>query len=286
MDAKELYRQARYYIALMVDKELTLYAASLSYYTIFTIVPLLLITLTIFTSLPSFQEHYETIKDFIFQNLIPVHSETITGHIDGFLDNSGKLGAIGLIMVIVAALLFFQNFEYIVSKIYKTRQRTIWESITTYWTLLTLTPMALIASFYISGKVHFILNSHEIIGGWINVMALLPYFIIWALFFLIFKIASVEGTETRAALISSFIIAIVWSLAKSGFISYVVINQSYSTIYGSFSTLLFFLLWIYVSWIIFIYGLKLCYLIDCKYYNRDGKKEQDTQCTLRDNSQK
>jgi len=285
MNYKELYQQARYYIALMVDKELTLYAASLSYYTIFTIVPLLLITLTIFTSLPSFQEHYETIKSFIFTNLIPVQSETVTAHLDNFLANSGKLGAIGLIMIIVAALLFFQNFEYIVSKIYKTRQRTIWESITTYWTLLTLTPMALVASFYISGKVNSIIESNEIISGWINIMALLPYLIIWALFFLIFKIASVEKTSTRAAALSSFIIAIVWTLAKSGFVSYVVMNKSYATIYGSFSALLFFLLWIYVSWIIFIYGLKLCYLIDCKYYNRNGDEEAQNQCSLEENSQ-
>ncbi|MEA1920985.1 MAG: YihY family inner membrane protein [Campylobacterota bacterium] len=285
MTPKELYRHARYYIALMVDKELTLYAASLSYYTIFTIVPLLLITLTIFTSLPSFQEHYETIKSFIFENLVPVHSEAVTSHIDGFLQNSGKLGAIGLIMVIVAALLFFQNFEYIVSKIFKTRQRTIWESITTYWTLLTLTPMALVASFYISGKVHTLLNSNEIISGWINIMSLLPYLIIWALFFLIFKIASVEKTSTKAAALSSFIIALVWNIAKSGFISYVVMNKSYATIYGSFSTLLFFLLWIYVSWIIFIYGLKLCYLIDCNYCNSESDEKAKEQCTLEEDRQ-
>jgi membrane protein len=285
MNTKELYQQARYYIALMVDKELTLYAASLSYYTIFTIVPLLLITLTIFTSLPSFQEHYETIKSFIFNNLVPVQSEMVTEYLDGFLANSGKLGAIGLIMVIVAALLFFQNFEYIVSKIYKTRQRTIWESITTYWTLLTLTPMALVASFLISGKVNSIIKSNEIISGWINIMALLPYFIIWALFFLIFKIASVEKTSSYAAGLSSFIIAIIWTLAKTGFISYVVMNESYTTIYGSFSALLFFLLWIYVSWIIFIYGLKLCYLIDCKYHNRNSDDKSQKHGSLEENRQ-
>lgn len=279
MRLKELYIQARYYITLMVDKELTLYAASLSYYTIFTIVPLLLITLSIFTSLPSFQEHYETIKTFIFQNLVPVNSEAVTSHLDSFLANSGKLGAIGLIMVIVAALLFFQNFEYIVSKIFKTRQRTFWESITTYWTLLTLTPIALVASFYISGKVNTLLNSNEMISGWVNVMAMVPYLIIWALFFLIFKIASVEKTSTQAAGLSSFIIAIVWNVAKSGFISYVIMNKSYTTIYGSFSALLFFLLWIYVSWIIFIYGLKLCYLVDCSYCNINSEDATEIECT-------
>ncbi len=271
MDAKELYVKARYYIELLFDKELTMYAASLSYYTIFTIVPLLLISLTIFTNLPSFEEHYATIKTFIFENLVPVHSEAVTGYIDGFLQNSLKLGAIGFIMIVVAALLFFQNFEFIVSKIFKTRQRTIWESITTYWTLLTLTPMALIASFFITGE----LASNKIISGWVNLMALLPHLIIWALFFLIFKIASVEKTGTKAALVSSFIIAIIWSIAKTGFISYVFYNKSYATIYGSFSTLLFFLLWLYVSWIIFIYGLKLCYLLDRTY--KDAQSENETQ---------
>jgi len=279
MHLQELYNQARYYIALIVDKELTFYAASLSYYTIFTIVPLLLITLSIFTSLPSFQEHYETIKSFIFENLVPMNSEAVTAHLDSFLANSGKLGAIGLIMVIVAALLFFQNFDYIVSKIFKTRQRTIWESITTYWTLLTLTPMALIASFYISGKVNTLLNSNEIISDWVNVMAMVPYLIIWALFFLVFKIASVEKTSTQAAALSSFIIAIVWNVAKSGFITYVIMNKSYTTIYGSFSALLFFLLWIYVSWIIFIYGLKLCYLIDRSYCNKNSEDTTEIECT-------
>lgn len=270
MNTKELYSKTKDYIALFFDKDLTLYAASLSYYTIFTIVPLLLITLSIFTSLPSFEEHYESIKSFIFSNLVPVHSEAITGHLDGFLQNTGKLGAIGLIMVIVAALLFFQNFEYIVSKIFHTRQRSVWESITTYWTLLTLTPMALIASFYITGKIHIYLASHEMISGWINLMSLLPYLIIWALFFLIFKIASVEKTSTKAALLSSFGISLIWNIAKSGFISYVFLNKSYTTIYGSFSTLLFFLLWIYVSWIIFIYGLKLCYLLDSIYGDKES----------------
>ncbi len=258
---KALYRKARYYIELLFDRELTVYASSLSYYTIFTIVPLLFITLTIFTNLPSFSEHYATIKGFIFENLVPVHSEIITEHFDNFLQNSVKLGAIGVIMIVIAALMFFRNFEYIVSKIFHTRQRTIWESITTYWTLLTLTPMALIASFYITGKVHILLNSNAFISGWFNLMALLPHLIIWALFFLIFKIASVEKTPTRAAAISSFIVSLIWSIAKTGFISYVFYNKSYTSIYGSFAALLFFLLWIYVSWVIFIYGLKLCYLL-------------------------
>ncbi|WP_324172207.1 YihY family inner membrane protein [Sulfurimonas sp.] len=260
-----IYRHAKFFLSTFIDKELTLFAASLSYYTIFTIIPLLLIMLTLLTSLPSFAEHYESIKTFIFSNLMPVNSQAVMGHIDGFLENSAKMGVIGLVMILVASLLFFKNFEFIANKIFHAKQRTLWESITTYWTMLTLTPIALGASFFITAKLAVVIESNEITSG-INILPLVPYVIIWALFFLIFQIAANTKINPRASLISSFIIAIVFSFSKNAFIEYVFYNKSYTTMYGSFAIMMFLFLWIYVSWIIFIYGLKLCYMIN-KIYN-------------------
>jgi membrane protein len=34
------------------------------------------------------------------------------------------------------------------------------------------------------------------------------------------------------------------------------------SIYGGFSILLFFFLWIYISWAIFLHGLKFCHLLE------------------------
>ncbi|WP_321779216.1 YihY family inner membrane protein [Sulfurimonas sp.] len=265
-----IYRHTKFFLSTFIDKELTLFAASLSYYTIFTIIPLLLIMLTLLTSLPSFAEHYESIKTFIFSNLMPVNSEAVMGHIDGFLKNSAKMGVIGLVMILVASLLFFKNFEFIANKIFHAKQRTLWESVTTYWTMLTLTPIALGASFYITAKLAVVIESNEITSG-INILPLVPYIIIWALFFLIFQIAANTKINPRASLISSFIIAIVFSISKNAFIEYVFYNKSYTTMYGSFAIMMFLFLWIYVSWIIFIYGLKLCYMINRVYENKQSK---------------
>lgn len=255
-----------------IDKELTLFAASLSFYTIFTIIPLLLIMLTLLTSLPSFAEHYESIKAFIFSNLMPVNSESVMGHIDGFLANSKKMGVIGLVMILVASLLFFKNFEYIANRIFKAKPRSLWESITTYWTMLTLTPIALGASFFITGKLAVMIESHTLTSG-VNILPLVPYLIIWALFFLIFQIGPNAKINPKASLISSFIIAIVFSISKNAFIEYTFHNKAYTTMYGSFAIMMFLFLWIYVSWIIFIYGLKLCYLIDSVYKNKETKAD-------------
>jgi len=259
----KIFNYIKFFISTFMDKELTLFAASLSFYTIFTIIPLLLIMLTLLTSLPSFAEHYETIKHFIFSNLMPVNSEAIMGHIDGFLANSAKMGVIGLSMILVASLLFFKNFEYIANKIFHAKARTMWESITTYWTMLTLTPIALGVSFYITATLATAMKSNELTAG-LDVVALIPYVIIWGLFFLIFQIGPNTKVNPNASIISSFIISIVFSISKNAFIFYVFYNKSYTTMYGSFAILMFLFLWIYVSWIIFIYGLKLCYIIDRK----------------------
>ena len=262
-----IYRHIRFFISKFLDKELTLFAASLSFYTIFTIIPLLLIIMAILTSLPSFDEYYLKIQGFIFSNLMPVNSDTVMVQINGFLQNSSKMGAIGFAAILVSSLLFFKNFEYIANKIFHAKSRTLWESITTYWTLLTLTPIALGVSFYITGYMATLIASNSLTSG-INILPFIPYIIIWGLFFLIFQIGPNAKINPKASFISSFIISIIFSLSKNGFIYYVFLNKSYTTMYGSFAILMFLFLWIYVSWIIFIYGLKLCYIIDKVYKNK------------------
>ena len=271
--ARNFYRHTRFFIKTFVDKELTLFAASLSFYTIFIIIPILLIVMTLLTSLPSFSDYYLKIQSFIFSNLMPVNSEVVMNQINGFLQNSSKMSIVGFTAIIVSSLLFFQNFEYIANKIFHAQKRTPWNSITTYWTMLTLTPIALGVSFYMTAKLARMIASNEITSG-VNILPIVPYLIIWSLFFLLFQIAPNAKVNPKASLISSFIVSIIFSISKNAFIYYVFFNKSYTTMYGSFAILLFLFLWIYVSWIIFIYGLKLCYIIDRVYKDIEAKEKQ------------
>ena len=267
-------KEIKLFVLSFVDKELTLFAASLSFYTIFTIIPLLLIVMSLLTALPSFHEHYESIKAFIFSNLMPVQSEMIVQKIDGFLANSAKMGVMSLVAVLVASLLFFKNFEYIANRIFGAASRSLWESITTYWTMITLTPIALGASFYISGYIAAMIANNALTSG-INILPVIPYIIIWGLFFLLFQIAANVKVDPRASAMSSFIVSIIFSISKNGFIYYVFMNKSYTTMYGSFAIVMFLFLWIYVSWIIFLYGLKLCHMIDSSYKRVAAVKQSE-----------
>ncbi len=262
MTLKVAVKHIKTFVLLMFDRDITVYASSLSFYTIFTLVPLLIISLSLIANVPVFNDQYASIQIFIFDNIMPVQTEAIAGYLESFFKNSVQLGVIGFTTMVISSMLFFQNFEHIVEKIFTSPKRGIWETITTYWALITLTPIILIASMSLKSYLHA-----NITGFMLHVLSIFPFLLLWGIFFLIYKIAVNADVSPKAAAISSFVVALVWGLAKNSFVQYVFYNKTYATMYGSLSALIFFFLWIYLSWIIVIYGMKLCYLI-----NRTNKR--------------
>ncbi|HHD79948.1 MAG TPA: YihY family inner membrane protein, partial [Epsilonproteobacteria bacterium] len=127
--------------------------------------------------------------------------------------------------------------------------------------LLLIIPVLLGSSFYLSNFIQSYLDKNSI-TSMIHIYSLLPYFIVWMMFYIAYQLSANIHIDVQAAIISSFIASLVWYIGKSAFIFYVVHNKTYASIYGSISTLLFFFLWIYISWAIFIHGLKFCDLLN------------------------
>ncbi len=258
---KEYYIFIRDFASALFEDKLSYYSSSLSFYTLFSIIPLLVIILSIFTNLPQFDDVYKDIQTMLFENLMPTHSKEILTYINSFIENSAKLGMVGVIYVLFASMMFFKNYDYIVNDIFQCEQRSFWASVSVYWTLITLTPIMLILSFYLSSQIQVILDKNRLTDG-IELLNILPFFIVWGVFFLTYKISANTHVSKLATTISSFIASLAWYLAKVGFIFYVLHNKTYLSIYGSLSILLFFILWIYISWAIFLHGLKFCYMLD------------------------
>lgn len=260
-------RNIIFFIKQMIDKELNYFAASLSFYTLSTIVPLFLIVLTILTHLKFFTNFYLDIKKFLFENFMPIHSEKIMSLIDQFINNSFELGIVSFIIMLFSSFMFFQNFEYIANKIFKVKEKNIFYSFSTYLIFVTIIPIGIGIAFYITFYLNLFLDKYEITSSLTRInLSLLPYVIIFFVFLLIYKISINKKIPLKVEATGALINAVIWVGAKNMFIIYVITNESYKTIYGSFSFILYFLLWIYVSWLIFIYGIKLLYLI-YKYNN-------------------
>jgi len=88
-----------------ITNEITLYSAALSFYTIFSLVPLILIVLTIFANTPFFAEFYSKLEHFISSNLLPTNQEVISTYLKNFLTNSSKMGVMGGFYILFTSLL-------------------------------------------------------------------------------------------------------------------------------------------------------------------------------------
>ena len=145
-------------------------------------------------------------------------------------------------------------------------------TIFTYLFLIIVLPSGLVLSFYFTSTINAFVTRY-LFGRVFEVSSLVPYLIEWALFFLIYKIAPNVYVYYKSAAISAFIAMLIWSSSKAVFVYYVFFSKATSTIYGPFAVTIFFLTWIYLSWIIFVYGLRLCYLINRSYgYSKSHEK--------------
>lgn len=245
------------------DVELAHYASSLSFHTILALIPILLITFSIFTKMPLFEVYYEKLQGFIFSSLIPTQQDVMIGYLRDFIANTSNMGVVGIIFVLYISIMFFLDYEKIVSKIFEIPSRGFWEALSTYWTMVTLMPLGLIIFFYSSAVVQELLEKNAMTNS-INLVRFSPYFIIWLLYFIMYFISAKTKIHLKSALLSSFVASLFWYVSKILFVYYVTYNKTYLSIYGSFSILLFFFLWIYFSWFIYLYGLKFCFLLNEK----------------------
>ena len=250
------------YLYVFLKGDLLYYASSLSFYTIFALLPMLLIVFSLVAAMPEFKENLESFKNLIITNFIPTHSDVFLSYMDSFLQNSTKLGGMGFIYAFVTSILFFKNYQDIAGKIFHTKGRGFWDSISVYWTCMTLFPLGILFSIYLSTKAYVYLQElgYSAFVAWF--FQLTPYLVAWAVFFMLFKISANTKISNKNTLTSSLITALLWSICKWGFVYYVFYNKAYLTLYGSFSILLFLFIWVYLSWAILLFGMSLSRGID------------------------
>jgi len=227
------------------------YAASLSFFTIFAILPLLALLIVVISNIPTISEYLDKIMLYIFDFINPTHSITLSKQIEKFLENTSKLGYIGIIYLIFVFTMFFKDYEYIINKIHQVNSRPMYKSFFLYLSFLFAIPLLIF--------IFIFLSTYSEISFFSTSIALL---ITWFVFIILFIVSANTSISIKASAVSSLITLVTLSITKTMFGYYVSANTTYATIYGSFSVALFFFLWIYISWNIYLYGTKLCSILN------------------------
>ena len=245
----------------LFDARLEHYAASLSWSTLFAIVPLLAIMIAVFASMPAFERLRAALERLMRDNLPISDPGRIMGYIDHYIANAGQLGWIGAAYVLIATVLFVRTYDYIVNDICAARPRGALGAARVYGLLALGIPLLAAAAYGLNGWLGDMLTGAGLrVWEWLG--GIIPFLLIWAVFWLLYQATPNRPIAPAAAATSAFIAAAVWAASKWLFVIYVAHNRTYSSIYGSVAAVMFFLLWIHLSWAIFIHGLKFCVLLD------------------------
>lgn len=236
-------------------------AAALTYTTLFAIVPVMTVAFSILSAMPALKERAGDIRQWAFNYFVPAAGDKIQDHLSGFAEQAGNLTVIGVIFLVVTSVLLLRTIEHVMNRIWKvTRPRKGITSLMMYWAVLTLGPLLLGAGLGVSSyltSVTLITDTVAWLGGVELWLALLPFVFTTAMLSLLYIIVPNSHVPLRQGVAGAAVAAIFFELAKGGFALFVGMAPSYRVVYGAFAAVPIFLLWLFISWSIVLFGAEL-----------------------------
>lgn len=235
-------------------------AAALTYTTLFAVVPMMTVTFAMLSVVPAFREVGESLQAFVFRNFVPSTGATLLAYLQGFSIQARQLTWLGVAFLMVTALLMMLTIEKAFNTIWRVRQpRRGVSSFLIYWAILSLGPLLLGAGFAISTYMASLslLSGPDALFGVGGLFRLAPLLLGVAAFTLLYAVVPNTRVPLRHAFLGGVFCALLFEAAKKLFSLYVSLFPAYQLIYGAFATVPLFLLWIYVSWLIVLFGAEL-----------------------------
>ena len=252
----------RYLLNRFVEDRLNASAAALTFVSLFALVPLLTVTLSIASALPAAGNIEDKLNEFLLQFLLPESSTQVVQYLSTFISQARALTAFGVIILLVSAILMLRNVEKALNDIWRNRaNRKPLASFLLYWAVLSLGPAAI--GFGLGIRAYLFAATNDwgglhLFGLGSLLISLLPFVISAIGLTCLYAVVPNGQVPLRHALIGGVFAAITFTIARMLFTA-IMAKSSYTLVYGAFAAVPLFLLWIYVTWIIVLIGAVLAH---------------------------
>jgi len=250
----------------LLEGLITLRAMGLVYTTLLSLVPLLAVS---FSVLKGFGVHNQ-IEPLLLNVLSPLGAKSveITSRIIEFVENmkAGVLGFVGLAFLIFTVVSLIQKIERAFNYSWHVGEhRPLAQRFSNYLSVILIGPVLLFsaigitASFANAELVHKLMEV-EAIGALVQMAAkLIPFVLVITAFTVIYIFVPNTKVKATSALVGAATAGILWETAGLAFASFVVNSAKYTAIYSAFATLILFMIWIYLSWLILLIGANIAF---------------------------
>lgn len=268
-----------------VSDRLTGAAASLTFTTLLALVPLITICIAIFSAFPISHTIGHNVSQFIYQNFLPTFGKVVQKYLQDFVVQAGRLSLFGIIFLAVTAILMMLTVEQTFNQIWKVRYRRLeLKSLLIYWAVLSLAPifigLSIAATSYVI-SLPLVVGTAAKLGMKTILLHSTPWIFTVLVLWLLYVIVPNCKVPIRYGLVGAIIATLLFQLVKTGFVIYINRFATYSFIYGAVAAIPIFLLWVYLLWLVVLFGALITNVLTVySYSGRVGKFDGFTHAFL------
>lgn len=238
-------------------------SGALTFTTMLSIVPLLAVAFSIAKGFGL--QNSEFIHDLL--NRMASGNEQIVESIVGYIDNTNvkTLGWMGVAFLLLTVFSMVSTVEQAFNTIWNVRHgRSPWRKFTDFFSVILIMPVIFLVATSVTVSVQkseIVQRVMEVSGlGWLEGLLLksAPLLLIWLAFTFAYSFIPNTKVQLKSAALGGAVAAILWQLSQGAYIRWQMGFNNYNAIYGSFAQLPLFLIWMYISWIIVLFGAEMC----------------------------
>ncbi len=173
--------------------------------------------------------------------------------------NFAGIGLVGFLIFVYGATALMDTIESSFNTVYHAEEtRSLSTRLPLYFTVITLGPLAIVGAQVIQNKIIGI--GSGIFGTWLSapLAFLAPLAVTWFVLAVVFRLVPNTHVHWRSAAIGALITAFTWLLFQELFGLYLS-STALTSLYGALALVPFFLLWLYGSWLLLLFGLEIAF---------------------------
>jgi membrane protein len=198
------------------------------------------------------------LQSWLVQSLIPdAIARQVLGYLTQFAGKASRLGVAGLGALLFTAFALVLTIDRTLNSIWRVkRPRPLGQRVLIYWAVMTLGPLLLGASLSISS--YLISSSRGLVvampGAVQLVLDVFQFFLLAAGLAALYSFVPNTPVRRSHAWAGALFAATGIEAARKLLAFYLGKVPTYSLVYGAFATLPILLVWIYIAWVIVLWG--------------------------------
>ena len=250
------------FIKLFEKRGCLYYAAALAFNTMFALVPLLLLAFAMLSFSPLFHQAATDLEHWVMTTFLPGSANVINAQIDVFVSHSRDLSYMNFSTLLLVSLSLIFNMHSVVNKIWQVESsRRFISEILIYLVVMVVSPILLsgIFLFFTSVISDDLWAIFPLKGVWhFNTTYVIPFVTTFISFFVLQWVLPSCHVPIKHAALSGILTTILFMCAKYLFVLYLEWFHTYQLLYGALALVPMFLLWLYIVWVIFLFGSMFC----------------------------